>query len=280
MAAAILATGAALAGAGCGSSTIGNVVDPVAKAATISNQASGMRMNFVLALSIPSLPSQLVGTGSGSFDVAQHSGSLSMRFGGIPELSALLGSSTIRIQEITHGLTFYMKLPAALAGSSAQHGKPWMKIDLARAASAAGIPGLSSLVSNPSSSDPSQFLRYLRATSGHVTKVGAQQIDGFRTTEYRATINLDKVPAAEPSASRAQVRQTIAALEQAGHIHAMPVTVWIDGQNLVRRMAFSFRETVSGEPLAARMRIDIPQYGPQPAPQLPPASQVTDVTGG
>jgi hypothetical protein len=73
-----------------------------------------------------------------------------------------------------------------------------------------GIPGLSSLLSNPTSSDPSQFLRYLRATSGGVTKVGTQTVDGFQTTEYRAKIALNRAPNAFPAASRAQVRQTIA----------------------------------------------------------------------
>jgi hypothetical protein len=237
-----------------------------------------MRMNFHLQLSLPALPAPLLGNGSGSFDTAGHSGSVSMELGGIPQLAAVLGSSTIRVDEIVNGLTIYLKLPSALTGGQ-QHGKPWMKIDLGKAASAAGMSGLSSLIDNPTSTDPSQFLRYLRATSGSVKKVGSGSVDGFQTTEYRATIDLDRVPNAEPAASRAAVRQTITELEQAGHIHSLPITVWIDGQNLVRRMAFSLNESVSGESLAVKMRIDIPQYGPQPPPQLPPASQVTDVTG-
>lgn len=280
MVSAVLCVSAAVLAGGCGSSSISNAVDPVAKAATISNQAAGMRMRFVLALSLPSLPDQLVGRGSGSFDVPGHSGSLTMEFGGLPQLAALLGSSTIRIQEVIKGLTVYLKLPPSLASSSQLKGRPWMKIDLGRAARAAGVPGLSSLMSSPTASDPSQFLRYLRATSGHVTRLGTQRVDGFQTTEYRATIDLSKVPNAEPTASRAQVRQAVAALEHAAHFRAMPVTVWIDGQHLVRRMAFSFKETVYGQSLAARMRIDIPQYGPQPPPKLPPPSQVADISGG
>lgn len=269
---------AAVALSGCGTSTVGNVIDPVAKAATVSNQASGMRMNFRLALSIPGLPAPLVGNGSGTFDVAGHSGSVTMQLGGIPQLAAVLGTSTIRIDEIIDGLTVYLKLPAALTGGGAQHGKPWVKIDVGKAASAAGVSGLSSLIDNPTSNDPSQFLRYLRAASGGVKKVGSATVDGFQTTEYKATIDLNRVPNAEPAASRAEVRRAVTELEQAGHIHSLPVTVWIDGQHLVRRMAFSFNESVSGQSLAVNMRIDIPEYGPQPSPQLPPASQVTDLT--
>jgi hypothetical protein len=259
---------------------VSNAVDPVAKAATVSNQAPGMRMKFVLRLTTPLLPAPIVGNGSGTFNLAGHSGSVTftMDLGGIPQVTQLLGSSKLQIQEIVNGATLYLKLPPTLARNPSLHGKPWLKIDLARAARAAGIPGLSSLLSNPSSSDPSQFLRYLRATSGGVTKVGTQSVDGFQTTEYRAQINLDRVPDAAPAADRAQIRQTIAALERVAHIHAMPVKVWIDGHHLVRRMELSFAETVSGQSLNAAIRIDIPQYGPQPAPQLPPASQVADPT--
>jgi hypothetical protein len=44
-------------------------------------------------------------------------------------------------------------------------------------------------------------------------------------------------------------------------------------------MEMSFDETVSGQSLAANMRIDIPEYGPQPPPTLPPASQVAALAG-
>ena len=280
IAAAFAAGAAALSG--CGASTVGNVVDPVAQAATVSNQTPGMRMLLSMRLTAPVLPAPITGAGGGTFNTVDRTGSVNMvmDFGAIPQVASVLGSSTLRIQEIVDGLTVYLKVPAGLAGSSALDGKPWAKINLAGAAQAAGIPGLSSLLSNPSSSDPSQFLRYLRATSGGVTKVGSESVDGFSTTHYRAQIELDRVADGFPPASRAQVRQTISALEQVAHIHALPVDVWIDGQHLVRRMAFSFDETISGQPLSTAMRIDIPQYGPQPSPQLPPANQVTDLTAG
>ena len=72
--------------------------------------------------------------------------------------------------------------------------KPWLKVNLAQAASAAGIPGLSSLASNPASTDPSQLLQYLRAVSGTVTKVGSESVNVVQTTRYHAQIDLDRVP--------------------------------------------------------------------------------------
>lgn len=276
----LAAAAIALSLSGCGSSTVSNVIDPVAKAATVSNQAPGARMNFVLRLTTPLLPSPIVGYGSGTFDFAGHSGSVSvtMNLGNIPQVKQLLGSSKLQIREIIDGLNVYVKLPGALARNPALHGKPWLKVNLSRASRAAGMSGLSSLLNNPSSSDPSQFLRYLRATSGKVTKVGSQSVDGFQTTEYRAKIDLDRVANGLPAADRAAARQTIATLERAAHIHAIPITLWIDGHHLVRRMELSFGETVSGQSLNAAIRVDIPQYGPQPPPQLPPASQVADLS--
>lgn len=267
----------AVALGGCGAA---NVVDPVAKAATVSNQAAGMKMNMLMRLSSPALQAPINATGSGTFDRANRSGSfnLALDFGSIPQVAQALGSSTLQIQEVIKGLTVYLKLPAAMTHNPALHGKPWIKIDLARAAQGLGIPGLSSLASNPASSDPSQYLRYLRAAAGHVTQVGTQTIDGHTTTGYRAQIRLDRVADTLPPADRAQARQAIAGIEQLAHVHLLPITAWIDGQHLVRRLEFSFNETVSGQPLTSAIRIDIPDYGPQPQAQLPPASQVADLT--
>lgn len=259
-----------------------SVVDPVAQAATISNQASGMRMNVTMRLTSSALPAPIAGNGEGAFNVVSHTGtfSVSLDFRSIPQVAAVLGTSRLRIDEIMDGATVYLRLPAALERGSATHGKPWVKIDLANAAKGLGASGFSSLLDNPASTDPSQFLRYLHAASGSVTKVGSATVDGTPTTQYRATIQLNRVPNGFPAAQRAQVRKTIATLQQVAHIRAIPVNVWVDDQHLVRRMEFSIAEAVSGETVNIGLRIDIPQYGPQPTPHLPPASQVTDLTGG
>lgn len=271
----------AVAVSGCGTSNVTNVIDPVAKAATVSNQAPGMRMLLAMQVSAAALPSPITATGAGTFDTVRRTGSfnLAMDFGSIPQVAQALGSSTLQIEEIMDGTNAYLKVPPAMAGSLGLNGRRWAKVNLAGAAQSAGIPGLSSLVGNPASSDPTQYLRYLRAASGGVTTVGSESVDGFQTTHYRAKIQLDRVPAAFPPASRPQVRQTVSALERLANIHALPVSVWIDGQHLVRRVAFTINETVSGRSLSVAMRLDVPEYGPQPAPRVPPASQVADLTG-
>src|SRR5262249_23710178 len=154
----------------------------------------------------------------------------------------------------------YMKLPAIIANRLSGSGKPWVKIDLTKAAAAAGVPGLSSLTSNPASSDPSQMLQYLRAVSGQISNQGKEQVGGCDTTHYTAPIDLNKVPASLPESARAAARQSIPAMEKLLGKSTLPVEVWIDGQHLVRRMKMSFDSNSSGQSATIGMTIDIPEY--------------------
>ena len=268
----------ALTLAACGGSS-GSVVDPVAQAATTSTGAAGYRLNFHMKISSPLLPAPLTSTGQGSVNVHPHAASLALalNFGNNPQIIQALGSSVLHMQELLRGTTIYMKLPASISSKIPGFTKPWIELDLAKAASSAGMPGLSSLLNNPASSDPSQFLHYLRATAGKVTKVGTQTVDGVQATHYRATIDLHKVPNAVPPSQRAALRQSISALERISNLRMLPMDVWIDGKHLVRMMQLDFGETVRGQQLHIAMQLDIPAYGPQSIPPAPPANQVTNL---
>jgi len=151
-----------------------------------------------------------------------------------------------------------------------------MKVDLAKAS---GIRGFSSLANNPVSSDPSQFLSYLRATSGKVAKQGSEAVNGFQTTHYHATINLDRVPDTLPSASRQGAKQAVSSIEQLTGLKQLPVDAWIDSNNLIRRMRLSFAESLAPSvKLNIGMTMDFVKYGPQPKPVFPSADQVSDAS--
>jgi hypothetical protein len=285
LAAAIVCAAVVLFVAACGSSsssstvTSSNAADTVAKAASASAGAAGYKMTMSMKISSPALSKPLTATGNGSFSIPDHAGSfkISMDFSNEPQVAQVLGSSTLQIEEIIKAPTVYVKLPDALA-QKIPGGKPWLKIDLDKAAAAAGIRGLSSLTGNPASSDPSQLLQYLRAVSGTITKVGSEQVGGVPTTHYKATINLDKVPDAVPAAQRKGAQQAIASLESVTHLHSLPVDVWIDDHNLVRQMQTSFASSAGGQNVNTQMTIGIPEYGRQQPPKVPPDSQVTDAS--
>jgi hypothetical protein len=259
---------------GCGAAS---TLDPVAKAASISTTTPGFQMRFAVRFGSPQLPTPLTATGTGSIDARDRTGSVVfvMNAGNDPELKNALGGSTLRLEELVDGTTVYVKLPPAIA-SKLPGGRPWMKVDLAKAS---GIAGFSSLANNPVSSDPSQFLSYLRATSGHVSKQGNEVVNGVQTTHYRATISLDRVPDTLPSASRKGAKQAVSSIEQLTGLKQLPVDAWIDANNLIRRMRLSFAESVAPSvKLNIGMTMDFVKYGPQPKTRFPSADQVSDAS--
>jgi hypothetical protein len=281
IAAAVACAGSALAASGCGTSTVSNIVDPVAKAASLSNSAPGYRLTFSLRLGSSALPAAITATGTGSFDAPRHEGTVTttMNLGSNPAITAALGGSKLTLVELVNGVTVYMKFPPALAGKLPGVTKPWIRIDLAKIASAAGLSGLSSLAGNPASSNPAEMLQYLRAVSGGVTRVGRARVGGLATTQYHGTISLDRYPQTVPPALRASARQTIQTIEKLTQLRELPVDVWVDGHNLVRRIRLSFDEKLpAGQQLNALYVITIPEYGPQSPPAFPPANQVSDLS--
>jgi hypothetical protein len=275
-----LAAGATAIGAsGCGSTSVSNVIDPVAKAATQSSSASGYRMAIAMTMSSTALPTPITATGSGTFDVPGRQGSMTMNmsFGSNPAIaSALGGSGTLTMTELIKGETIYMRMPDALAGKL-PGGKPWIKLDLAAIGKAAGVTGLSGLL-GPGTSNPAQMLQYLRAVSGGVTKVGTERVGQVRTTHYRGVVSLDRYPQLLPSSQRGAAEQAVKQLERLAQVHDMPIDAWVDGHDLVRRIHMSFDEKLpSGQDMNADYDITIPDYGPQAEPVFPPEQSVTDL---
>ena len=283
LAAAALALGGlsavAVGAAGCGSAS--SSIDPVAQAATVSNAAGGYKIAMTMRMTAPQLSTPLLFTGTGSFSPARRQGTLNLAIdtSSIPQLSQALGGSSLNFQELMDGTTFYMRFPAALA-AKLPGGKPWLKFDLVKLGQAGGIPGLGSLLNNPTSGNPAQLLQYLRASSGGVTKVGTAQVGGISTTEYRGNVQLDRYPSLLPSSQQADAKKAIAQLESLTKLKSIPVTVWVDGQHLVRQMAMSFSLTMPNtrQAFSAAMQMRITDYGPQPAPTFPSSDQVLDAS--
>ena len=135
MAATLVACAAAAVGAaGCGSSSSNSSASSnrVTRAAFISTNASGYQMRFTLALNSSALPQPINATGGGAFDVRDHSGALAldMDLGSSPQITQVLGSSTLHMEEVIHGTTVYVKLPDALTSKiPSVSGKPWIKVE-------------------------------------------------------------------------------------------------------------------------------------------------------
>lgn len=256
---------AALAVAGCGSSSGPSASPVIRRAAYVTGQAVGVKMSGSGTVTI-SAPQHVTVTMSmaGTFDRRDRSGTLTAL--------AHAAGREVPIHEMISGLTMYMPSTLVPNGSALTRGKPWLKLDIGSAFPGGGLSSL------PTTSDPAQFVDYLRAVSANTTKLGTATIRGVTTTHYHAVIDLNRYASVVPAAQRKALGKTIKTLEAALGGHTMPVDVWIDSHHLVRREKFGFTECVSGMRESIGMTMDLYDYGPQPKPRIPPSSKVYDAT--
>jgi hypothetical protein len=254
----------ALALGGCGAThAISAAVDPVAQAATTTDHAAGYRLSATIDAT--GAGTAVHGTMTGVFDTARHTGAFTQR--------ESVAGHTISIAERLAGTTVYMQLPNLPALQRLTGGKPWVKLDFSRALGTFGLGGLTT-----QSSNPAQFIDYLRAVGARTKRVGTATIDGAQTTHYHAVVDLDKYPKLFAPAQRAAAARGISTLESAIGSHTMPVDVWIDSHSMLRRMSFAFGECVQSQHLNLAMTMNLSNYGPQSVPPPPSSSQADDLT--
>jgi hypothetical protein len=275
---AMVGLAALLLGACGGSSSSSNssgvsTVDAISRAAYVSGNQTGYKMRMSMQVGAAG-QAAVSASGTGTFNVPQRTGTMNLSMS-LPVATA--GAGKLSMAEIITPHTLYMRLPAALT-SSLPGGKPWISMSVDQLGKAAGIPGLSSFM-NGSTGNPSNYLQYLKAASAsRVHSLGPGYDNGVNTEGYGALLDLSKETNRLAPRERAQARQAVAALEKMTGLHYIPVSVWVDSHHLVRRMMMSFNERVpgTGQSLSVSMRMDFLDYGPQPKPSIPPASQVNN----
>lgn len=254
-------------------------VDPIAQAATVSSHAPGFRMHLSMSLTSPAFPGAITGYGDAVVDPRDHAASTSfgLDLSSLPQVAQAVGGTTMSLNMIVDGQTAYVKLPHALLRAMPTLGaKPWLKLS---AAKAAGATGASSLGNDLSSSNPGQLLKYLSAASSGVTNEGEQRIDGVQTTHYHAGLSLDRLAAGLPATGQAATAQALSKLRQSLGGTDLPVDVWIDAHQLIRRMAISMAIHAAGTPsIQLTIAADLSDYRTQPRPAVPPADQVQDAS--
>ena len=261
---ATVAIAGAVALSGCGATRdVSNVVDPVAQAATTTAHTPGYRLSATIVASGPS--ATVHGTMAGVIDSVRRAGAFTLR--------ESVAGHNISIDERLSGTTVYMRLPNVPGLARLTGGKPWIKLDFNRALGAFGLGGLPT-----QSSNPAQFLDYLRTVGAKPKQVGTETIDGVQTTHYHVVVDLDNYPKLFPPARRAAAARGVSTLENAIGGHTMPMDVWIDSNKLLRRTSFSFGECVQSQRLRLGMTMDLSHYGPQTIPAAPSPSEAYDLT--
>jgi hypothetical protein len=246
----VILAGAAILAAGCGT----KMAPAVGLSAAVSH-TGGQTARMAATTTVASTGMSVSFTETGVFDFAHSRGMISMQ-------------SPMGMTEIFLPPEVYINVPGG-SGSSLPHGKSWIALD------AGTLGGSADSVLGPfgGNADPADLLASLTAVSSSVTRLGTATVRGVPVTGFRVSIDPAKAAARVPSAERAGFLQFVKTLGQG----AIPVDVWVDGQNLVRRVTFSLNEPGgTGASAGARLTesVDFYDFGVPVRVSAPPAAQV------
>ncbi len=205
--------GAAVLAAGCGTQRAGAVNLAAAAAGTASQSA---RVTVVTTMRTQGMSVSF--TETGVFDFAHSRGMLRMN-----------GPAGLASEELFVPPRIYVQLPRGTHGLL-PHGRSWVAVGSA----ATGGPA-AALLGPFGGTDPGDLLASLTAVSSTVRNLGAATVRGVPVTHLRLAVDPARAAARVPRGRRASFRAFAASLGAA----TIPVDVWIDQQNRVRRLRWS-----------------------------------------
>ncbi len=190
-------------------------------------------------------------------------------------------SSGGSVEVLETGGVAYVQIPPA-SRASVPGNKPWVSVNLNQVDQATLGRSFSQLAS-ASNDSPTQVLSNLKAVSNNVTRIATPVLSGKQTTEYAATIDLNKVAAETKARSGAKAAKAVTAEEQALGTHLVPVKLWVGANNLLRQVeeqvpipaASAGATNGSG---SATLTITFSSYGSPVNLNPPPSSQVANIT--
>jgi hypothetical protein len=232
------------------------------------------KLKMIMEMTVLGETVELVATGAYDTDAQQMS--MSMDMGAMFEQLAASTGEEIPVElgdgameMVADGDTIYIRssLFEMFAGTT-----DWLSMSAEDLGADAETLGLGA-----TTSDPTKILESLRGVTGEPEVVGQEDVHGVATTHYRATMSLADAVAQVPQARRAEVE---AALEQLGEVGdaEMPVDVWIDGDDLPRRMTLDMGAAfgaIAGEDAGATMTIELFDYGQPVDIEIPSPDEVT-----
>jgi len=234
--------------------------NPVAAAAEATSDAGGVRISFTGGAQGPT---EMTISGKGVMNGETNRASIAMSATG----STANGIRGFTLAEVVDDGDIYFSSPelgAAFGGTA-----KWMLMrsevfgDLLQSnASGAGM-----------SASPTQQLDALKDASYQVAEVGHEQLNGVATTHYRALIDIDKLTDELKDEVSGDFGDLIEqSMEQ---VSSATVDVWIDGDGLLRRETSTSTMASLG---SFTMTMDFSHYGIHPDIEVPPSSEVYDVT--
>lgn len=253
----ILATTVSLVLGGCGAAGAPSndrpAVAQVTQAAYVTSRGPGYRMTLKLSGNLGGEAFSV--NMKGAFDDQGRRGVWSESVG---------GKTVEALMDLPYG---YVRAKGTLI-----RGKPWGEFDVAGLMQALGASD-----SVNTSSDPSEWIDFLRA-AGHASAVGHETVRGVPTTHYHSLVDFARFQAVVPARLRAGAKQEAALLERISGQSDLPIDVWVDGRNLIRRYQVQVPICFQGERASESVSAELYDYGTQSIPQPPPASEVVNLT--
>ena len=231
-------------------------LDPVASAATKTQQAGAARIRLALSLSSPQLRGGKTVDAHGTGVVDGTSSQFNFSVGS-------LGSMREILLEQNGDYVLYMQMPQLSAQLPA--GKRWVELDVSKVGKASGLD-LSQLMAG-SQFQPSDVLSMLKGEGAKVQSLGPASVGGTATTHYRVTI--DTAKALESKGLTSPLLAAAAALPA-----SIPADVWIGKDGLVRQVKLALG--VAQGHMA--MKMNLYDYGADASITAPPSSDVFDAT--
>jgi hypothetical protein len=260
---------AALAGVltACG---VRNSVDPVASAATKTQEAGGYKAT--MSVTVSAAGHQLAMTGRGMF--GHDMGEMEVDLGGLMgALGGLAGgsgaNSTMKAVYLVEDGDPVVYMNLGFLSSFLPGGKTWVRLDVQKAGKAAGVD-VNQLMGG-AGQNPSDWLSLLES-QGDFSKVGTETLNGVETTHYHGTVDLRKAAGNGPAADAMKRILDLGAPSQ------YPLDVWVDDNGYVRQYESSYDETLGGNSVSMTMKIELSDYGTKVDVSAPPSDQVFDAT--
>ncbi|HET9115703.1 MAG TPA: LppX_LprAFG lipoprotein [Gaiellaceae bacterium] len=259
IAAAVAIAAVAVVSAGCGGGGASSALslDPVANAATKTQQAGAAKIRMSLSLSSPQLQ------GGRTIDV-QGTGVIDGTNSEFDFTMGSLGSMQEILLKQGGDYVIYMQMPQLSARLPA--GKHWVKLDVSKLGKASGLD-LSKLMSG-SQFQPTDVLSMLKSEGATIRNLGSATVDGTATTHYRVT--LDTAKALQAKGLTSPLLAGAAATLPA----SIPANVWIGKDGLVRQV----RIELAAAQGRMTMTMNLFDYGTDVPVAAPPSSEVFDAT--
>ncbi len=250
----VVLAGVGVLAAGCGT----EVAQGTSLAAAVTRTAGQTaRVAVTTTMQMPGM--SVTFTETGVFDFARARGMVSMQ-------------NPVGITEIFIPPKAYIKVPGDVNGGLPP-GKSWIAVD----SGASGGPGNSLLGPLGGGTDPADLLASLTAISSSVTKLGTSTIRAVQVTGFRVSIDPAKAAARVPRWERAGFLGFTRSLGPG----AIPVDVWVDRQNLMRRVKLSLRVPGgAGPPAGARLvqATDFYDFGVPVQVSAPAAAEIASMS--